>query len=150
MFNLFSFRNIFLKMNRLVVSRFSILSPCLNNISNSMSQLSLSSSSFNQQLLPVNTLSAAAVSSVRTMSYFKTGGADELWKTMAGVSQQGKKRGRAKNTMKKKDLNRGQKMGFGKAQISWPGLTTKVSEGTGADTKAKEIESIDDNKYSVN
>merc|ERR1719158_1520451 len=41
------------------------------------------------------------------MAFYKTGGSDELWKAMAGVSQQGKKRGRAKNTMKKKDLNRG-------------------------------------------
>jgi small subunit ribosomal protein S5 len=44
---------------------------------------------------------------------------------MSGVSAQGKKRGRAKNTMKKKDLNRGQQIGYGKARVSWPVLTKK-------------------------
>lgn len=62
---------------------------------------------------------------VRHSSFFKTGGADELWKTMQGVSQQGKKRGRAKNIMKTKNLNRGQKIGYGSAKIAWPVLTNK-------------------------
>ena len=55
---------------------------------------------------------------------------------MSGVSQQGKKRGRARNLMKKKDLNRGQIMGFGKAKMSWPGLSAKVTEGTGSDVSS--------------
>ena len=63
----------------------------------------------------------------RLSSFYKTGGSDELWKTMAGVSQQGKKRGRAKNIMQKKDLNRGQKLGYGKAKIAWPVLVHKAS-----------------------
>ena len=62
----------------------------------------------------------------RQSSFYKAGGADELWKTMAGVSQQGKKRGRAKNTMQKKDLNRGQRLGYGKAKIAWPVLVHKA------------------------
>ncbi len=40
----------------------------------------------------------------------------ELWKTMQGVSQQGKKRGRARNLLRKKNLNIGQQLGFGKAK----------------------------------
>merc|ERR1719228_1779443 len=84
---------------------------------------------------------------VRSMSYYNTGGADQLWKTMSGVSQQGKKRGRARNLMKKKDLNRGQKVGFGKARGSWPGLTTKVLSGAGVDTTIKEIEPLDETQY---
>ena len=63
----------------------------------------------------------------RESSFYKAGGSDELWKTMAGVSQQGKKRGRAKNTMQKKDLNRGQRLGYGKAKIAWPVLVHKAS-----------------------
>ena len=63
----------------------------------------------------------------RQSSFYKGSGADALWATMAGVSQQGKKRGRAKNTMQKKDLNRGQKIGYGKARVAWPVLTKKAS-----------------------
>ena len=91
--------------------------------------------------------SAASVVPMRNMSYFKTGGADGLWKTMAGVSQQGKKRGRARNLMRKKDLNRGQRLGFGKAKVSWPGLTTKITHGSGVETKVKEIEPLDEKQY---
>merc|ERR1711971_885078 len=64
---------------------------------------------------------------VRQSSFFKSPGSDELWKAMAGVSQQGKKRGRAKNTMQKKDLNRGQRLGYGKAKIAWPVLVQKAT-----------------------
>jgi hypothetical protein len=35
---------------------------------------------------------------------------------MQGVSQQGKKRGRARNLLRKKNLNIGQQLGFGKAK----------------------------------
>jgi len=73
-----------------------------------------------QPLLP-------SVIPARESSFYKAGGSDELWKTMAGVSQQGKKRGRAKNTMQKKDLNRGQRLGYGKAKIAWPVLVHKAS-----------------------
>jgi len=82
------------------------------------------------------------------MSYYKTGGADSLWSAMSGVSQQGKKRGRARNLMRKKDLNRGQRMGFGKAKMSWPGLTTKITSGAGVDTKVNEISPLDEKTYS--
>merc|ERR1719370_134172 len=79
----------------------------------------------------------------RESSFYKAGGSDELWKTMAGVSQQGKKRGRAKNTMQKKDLNRGQRLGYGKAKIAWPVLVHKASfveKGKGEEvTKIEEM-----------
>ena len=60
---------------------------------------------------------------------------DSLWKSMGGVSAQGKKRGRAKNTMKKKNLNVGQRIGWGKLKYNWPGLTSAVVEGSGKETK---------------
>jgi len=54
--------------------------------------------------------------------------ADQLWKAMAGVSAQGKKRGRSRNLMKKKDLNRGQIIGYGKAKVNWPVLVSKATK----------------------
>ena len=66
---------------------------------------------------------------------------------MAGVSQQGKKRGRARNLMRKKDLNKGQMLGWGKARMAWPGLTTKTTSGTGTNTKINEIDTLEDEKY---
>ena len=63
-----------------------------------------------------------------------------LWKTMQGVSAQGKKRGRANNLLRKKNLNIGQRLGFGKAKIDFPGLTSKVMEGSGAKVEAKFIQ----------
>lgn len=66
---------------------------------------------------------------------------------MSGVSQQGKKRGRARNLLRSKDLNRGQKTGFGPAKIDWPGLTSKVVEGAGRDEKKKEIERMSGKHY---
>jgi len=85
--------------------------------------------------------------SCRCMSFFQKGGADELWKAMSGVSQQGKKRGRARNLLRKKDLNRGQIIGWGKAKIAWPGLNTRITAGTGTDTKMKEIGPVEDRQY---
>ena len=84
----------------------------------------------------------------RQSSFFKSPGSDELWKAMAGVSQQGKKRGRAKNTMQKKDLNRGQRLGYGKAKIAWPVLvqkTTGTQKGRGETEKG--IVAMDDGIY---
>jgi len=64
---------------------------------------------------------------------------DSLWKSMGGVSAQGKKRGRAKNTLKKKNLNIGQRIGWGKLKYNWPGLTSAVVEGSGKETKVRNM-----------
>ena len=59
-----------------------------------------------------------------TGSYFqKNTSASNLWKSATGVSTQGRKRGRGKGLMKIKNLNRGQKLGFGRERIRFPGLT---------------------------
>ena len=58
---------------------------------------------------------------------------------MGGVSAQGKKRGRAKNTLKKKNLNIGQRIGWGKLKYNWPGLTSAVVEGSGKETKVDKL-----------
>ena len=76
------------------------------------------------------------------MSFYKSESAETLWKTMTGVSQQGKKRGRARNLLRPKNLNRGQMYGFGKNKIDFPGLSSKVLSGSGADMKTKNIEEM--------
>jgi small subunit ribosomal protein S5 len=55
--------------------------------------------------------------------------ADELWKGVTSVSNAGRKRGRAKGLMRRKDLNRGQVIGIGKANIQWPGLSAPIIRG---------------------
>jgi len=67
---------------------------------------------------------------------------------MQGVSSQGKKRGRSRNLLKPKDLNRGQKPGFGKAKILWPGLTTNSpTTGTRQDLKLAAVGVIPEEDY---
>lgn len=57
--------------------------------------------------------------------------ANHLWKAITSVSNAGKKRGRGKTVSKKniKDLNRGQVIGVGKANILWPGLSSPIIRG---------------------
>lgn len=55
--------------------------------------------------------------------------AEDLWKGVTSVSNAGRKRGRAKGLMRKKDLNRGQVIGIGKANIHWPGLSAPIIRG---------------------
>ncbi|KAK9873570.1 hypothetical protein WA026_023128, partial [Henosepilachna vigintioctopunctata] len=57
--------------------------------------------------------------------------AEDLWKGITSVSNAGKKRGRAKNVNKRniKDLNKGQMIGVGKANIVWPGLSSPIIRG---------------------
>ena len=83
----------------------------------------------------------------RSMSFYKTGEADPLWKSMAGVSAQGKKRGRARNTMRKKNLNAGRRIGYGRAKLSWPGLTANVITGAGKESKARQIEPMEEQVF---
>jgi len=81
------------------------------------------------------------------MSFYNDRDASELWSAMSGVSAQGKKRGRARNLMRQKNLNRGQIIGFGKRKIDFPGLTSKAYTGTGAEMKNKKISEISDSTY---
>lgn len=55
--------------------------------------------------------------------------AEDLWKGVTSVSNAGKKRGRSKGLMRRKDLNRGQVIGIGKANIMWPGLSSPIIRG---------------------
>ncbi|GJQ80194.1 mRpS5 [Trypoxylus dichotomus] len=64
-------------------------------------------------------------------NFFNKLPADSLWKGITSVSNAGKKRGRAKTVSKKniKDLNRGQVIGIGRANIIWPGLSVPIIRG---------------------
>ncbi|KAI0239227.1 28S ribosomal protein S5, mitochondrial [Lamellibrachia satsuma] len=68
---------------------------------------------------------------MRDTTYFTKVGADQLWEGVVAVSNAGRKRGRGKRVGRKKitDLNRGQMIGTGKANILWPGLNTPVLKG---------------------
>lgn len=57
--------------------------------------------------------------------------ASDLWKGVTSVSNAGKKRGRGKGVGRKiaKDLNKGQIIGFGRANIIWPGLNAPIIRG---------------------
>ncbi|CAF1118672.1 unnamed protein product [Rotaria sordida] len=67
---------------------------------------------------------------VRTSVYTNVT-AQDLWKTITSVSNAGAKRGRAKRrgATKFKDLNIGQRIGQGKANMQWPGLNAPVVQG---------------------
>lgn len=57
--------------------------------------------------------------------------AEQIWKGCTSVSNAGMKRGRARRINKKniRDLNKGQVIGNGKANILWPGLNAPVMRG---------------------
>lgn len=55
--------------------------------------------------------------------------ADDLWKGVTSVSNAGRKRGRAKGLVRRRDLNKGQMIGVGKVNIQWPGLNAPIIRG---------------------
>ncbi|KAJ8977472.1 hypothetical protein NQ317_001754 [Molorchus minor] len=67
----------------------------------------------------------------RNTNFFNRLPAQDLWKGITSVSNAGRKRGRGKRVSKSKikDLNRGQVIGVGKANIVWPGLSTPIIRG---------------------
>ncbi|XP_014662747.1 PREDICTED: 28S ribosomal protein S5, mitochondrial-like isoform X2 [Priapulus caudatus] len=67
----------------------------------------------------------------RQYSFMTNLTANALWKGVTSVSAAGKKRGRGKKIHSKsvKDLNRGQRLGTGRANIVWPGLNAPVFRG---------------------
>lgn len=57
--------------------------------------------------------------------------AEQIWKGCTTVSNAGMKRGRGRRINKRniRDLNRGQVIGVGKANIVWPGLNAPLLRG---------------------
>ncbi|XP_055551499.1 28S ribosomal protein S5, mitochondrial [Wyeomyia smithii] len=72
-----------------------------------------------------------ALHNCRGTSFFNKLPAEQIWKGIISVSNAGKKRGRGKGSGRiiPKDLNKGQVIGFGKANIVWPGLSAPVMRG---------------------
>ncbi|XP_071809999.1 small ribosomal subunit protein uS5m-like [Asterias amurensis] len=64
----------------------------------------------------------------RHTSWFNTLTADQLWKGMLATTGKAQTKARGKRPAKriKKDLNRGQIIGEGKANIAWPGLNAPI------------------------
>lgn len=106
----------------------------LLNITKSLQRLSLIKNSriilenATREALPVQVLFG---NSTRNTNFFNKLPAESLWKGITSVSNAGKKRGRGKRVSKKniKDLNKGQIIGVGKANIVWPGLTAPIIRG---------------------
>jgi len=82
-----------------------------------------------------------------SMSFFNAPDANQLWSAQLGVSSQGKKRGRARGMMKRKNLNKGQVIGMGPEKITFPGLTSNTTTGKGPVIKKNTMTSIDENQY---
>ena len=72
----------------------------------------------------------------------------QLWKQVTSVSAQGKKRGRAKGLARIKNLNRGQRLGWGREKIRFPGLTdNKGLTGRDAVPEIGKIEESEHQQY---
>ncbi|KAL2083494.1 hypothetical protein ACEWY4_021267 [Coilia grayii] len=72
--------------------------------------------------------SVVAWQQTRHGSFFNKLTADELWRGVLAETGAGARKGRGKRTKRKlkKDLNRGQSIGEGRAGFLWPGLNTPV------------------------
>jgi len=67
--------------------------------------------------------------SIRTTSFVGKVTADDLWRSATSVSNAGRKRGRAKGLRRRVDLNKGQRLGVGRAGTVFPGLTGPAMTG---------------------
>lgn len=59
----------------------------------------------------------------RNVGFFTNLTADEIWKAVTTVSNAGRKRGRSRGLMRRRDFNKGQRLGVGRQPMQWPGLT---------------------------
>ncbi|XP_077299755.1 mitochondrial ribosomal protein S5 [Arctopsyche grandis] len=68
---------------------------------------------------------------VRPVSFFNKLPAEHIWKGVTSVSNAGAKKGRGRGAGRKKvkDLNKGQVIGLGRANMVWPGLSAPVIQG---------------------
>ncbi|XP_017776569.1 PREDICTED: 28S ribosomal protein S5, mitochondrial [Nicrophorus vespilloides] len=107
----------------------------LLNVTKTLQKLSLNVK--NKLATPIVNVDAESTKTVlfgnasRNTNFFNKLPAEALWEGITSVSNAGKKRGRGKAVSKKniKDLNRGQLIGVGKANIVWPGLSAPIIRG---------------------
>ncbi|XP_076751338.1 mitochondrial ribosomal protein S5 [Xylocopa sonorina] len=69
------------------------------------------------------------VQNTRNTNFFNKKQGTQLWKSVTSVSNAGKRRGRARGVPKMRNLNRGQKLGWGKIPILFPGFNTPIMQG---------------------
>ncbi|XP_065212111.1 small ribosomal subunit protein uS5m [Planococcus citri] len=118
----------------------------------------------NELTLMCNSMKALTVSNGHTSvsyqqkrysvsGFFNKHPASEIWKSVSSVSNAGRKRGRGKIRGKKviRDLNRGQVIGIGTANIRWPGLSAPIIRGRELvqQTRLPEDKSIQENLYKL-
>jgi len=60
-------------------------------------------------------------------SFYNKNTASDIWTALTSVSNQGRQRGRAKGLMRMKNLHRGQRLGFGKNRVAFPGLAKELT-----------------------
>ncbi|CAH0395789.1 unnamed protein product [Bemisia tabaci] len=71
-----------------------------------------------------------ALTPSRYVNFFSKHSAEDIWKGITSVSPQGRKRGRAKGLRKLiRNLNKGQVIGVGRANIVFPGLSSNIIQG---------------------
>jgi len=71
-------------------------------------------------------------------SFYNKNTASDIWSALTSVSNQGRQRGRAKGLMRMKNLHRGQRLGFGKNRVAFPGLAKDLTtRGKGPQLKEK-------------
>lgn len=63
------------------------------------------------------------------------------------VSSQGKMRGRSKGLLRIKNLHRGQKLGFGKAKMIFPGLTDHAIVKKEGKREGNKMETMSEERY---
>lgn len=103
--------------------------PCFSWVTHAATSTATSSTRFGDPWPAVPAGRVPPVSRLHTSpprdrsGFFAQVEAQDLWKSSTSVSAQGRKRGRAKGLVRIKNLNIGQKLGFGPAQVAWPGLT---------------------------
>ncbi|KAK3580851.1 hypothetical protein CHS0354_032911 [Potamilus streckersoni] len=64
--------------------------------------------------------------SVRQITFINTQTSGSIWKSVTGVSNVGKKRGRARGSRRFVDLNKNRRLGEGQKGMQWPGLNAPI------------------------
>jgi len=80
-------------------------------------------------------------------NFYNKSNATDIWKALTSVSPQGRQRGRAKGLMRMKNLHIGQRLGFGKNRVAFPGLAKKLIDTYGTTYQKAEIGEISEETF---
>ena len=81
-------------------------------------------------------------------SFFSSRQAKQLWKSVTSVSNQGRIKGRGRGLLRIKNLNQGQKLGFGKAKVNFAGLTSTLRLDEKQSGPTPVVKKLDEDEYS--